>query len=95
MRHLLGSKDVSRQVAHQANTQTGVGAVILKRILPVVATMVMGVLSKQQPAMGLQGARGGNESRGVMGMLSSFLDANRDGSFTDDILGFVNKFLQK
>ena len=60
--HLLGSKDVSRQVAQRAATQTGVGEDILKRMLPVVATMVMGALSKQQPAMGLQGAPGGNDS---------------------------------
>ena len=92
--HLFGSKDVSRQVAQQAATQTGVGADILKRMLPVVATMVMGALSKQQPAMGLQGAPG-NEPSGVMGMLSPFLDADRDGSVADDVLGFVSKFLQR
>lgn len=78
-------------MANREETQTGGGEVILKRMLPVVATMVMGTLSKQ-PAMGLQGARGGNEPSGVMAMPSSFLDTNRDGSVTDDVLGFVNNF---
>jgi hypothetical protein len=93
--HLLGSKDVSRQVASQAAAQTGVGEDILKRMLPVVATMVMGSLSKQAPALGQQNALGAGESGGVMGMLSSFLDADRDGSAVDDVMGFVGKFFQK
>ena len=49
--HLLGSKDVSRQVSRQAATQTGLGEDMLKRMLPVVATMVMGSLSKQSPTL--------------------------------------------
>ena len=93
--HLLGSKDVSRQVASQAAAQTGVGEDILKRMLPVVATMVMGSLSKQAPALGLQSTLGGGESSGVLGMLSTFLDANKDGSAADDVMGFVGKFFQK
>ncbi len=35
--HILGSKDVSRQVAQAASQQSGVGADILKKMLPVVA----------------------------------------------------------
>lgn len=93
--HLFGSKDVSRQVASQAAAQTGVGADILKRMLPVVATMVMGSLSKQAPALGLQKVPDGGESSGVLGMLSSFLDADRDGSVADDVVGFVGKWFQK
>ena len=45
--HVFGSKDVSRAVAGRAAEQTGIGADILKKMLPVVATMVMGGLSKQ------------------------------------------------
>ena len=93
--HLLGSKDVSRQVASHAAAQTGLGEDLLKRMLPVVATMVMGSVSKQAPALGLQNALGGGESSGVMGMLSTFLDSDRDGSVADDVMGFVGKFFQK
>jgi hypothetical protein len=92
--HLLGSK-VSRQVASQAAAQTGVGEDILKRMLPVVATMVMGSVSKQAAALGLQSALGGGESSGVLGMLSTFLDADKDGSAADDVMGFVGRFFQK
>jgi hypothetical protein len=93
--HLLGSKDVSRQVAKQASAQTGLGEDILKRMLPVVATMVMGSVSKRAPSLGLQNTLGGGDATGVLGMLSTFLDADKDGSVADDVMGFVGKFLQK
>ncbi len=48
--HLFGSKQVSRKVAEHASAQTGIGAAVLKKMLPVVATMVMGGLAKK--AMG-------------------------------------------
>ena len=44
--HVLGSKDVSRQVASKASEQTGLGTDLLKQMLPVVAAMTMGVLTK-------------------------------------------------
>ena len=44
--HLLGSKDVSRQVASRAAAQTGLGVDLLKRMLPVVAAMAMGAIGK-------------------------------------------------
>ena len=71
------------------------GEDILKRMLPVVATMVMGSVSKQAPALGLQNTLGGGESSGVLGMLSTFLDADKDGSVADDVMGFVGTFFQK
>lgn len=61
-------------------------------MLPVVATMVMG---SEVPALGLQNALGGGQSSGMLGMLSTFLDADKDGSVGDDVMGFVGKFLQK
>ncbi len=45
--HLFGSKDVSRAVAAQAASATGLGQDILKQMLPVIASMVMGGLFKQ------------------------------------------------
>ena len=51
--HLFGSKDVSRAVAGHAAQKTGIGADVLKKLLPMVATMAMGSLSQQtrQPSM--------------------------------------------
>ena len=47
-------------MAGRAAEQTGIGADILKKMLPVVATMVMAGLSKQAPA---QGAAAGGASQ--------------------------------
>jgi hypothetical protein len=45
--HIFGSKDVSRGVAQQLSASSGIGAAILKKMLPVIASMVMGVLAKK------------------------------------------------
>lgn len=45
--HLLGSKDMSRSVASAASQKTGISDQLLKMALPMVASMVMGSLSKQ------------------------------------------------
>lgn len=51
--HLFGSKDVSRAVAAQAAQATGIGQEILKQMLPVIASTLMGGMFKQttQPQM--------------------------------------------
>lgn len=86
--HIFGSKDVSRAVASRAAEQTGIGSDVLKQMLPVVATLVMGGLSKQSasvPASALDSGAGG--------FLSSLLDQNRDGSMADDVVGLLGRFL--
>jgi hypothetical protein len=45
--HLLGSKDVSRQVASNVASQTGVGADVLKRMLPMIASLAMAALAQR------------------------------------------------
>jgi hypothetical protein len=85
--HIFGSKDVSRAVAGRAAEQTGIGADVLKKMLPVVATMVMGGLSKQT------GAASGAPAPDAGGVLSSLLDRDRDGSVADDVMGMLGRFL--
>lgn len=85
--HILGSKDVSRAVASRASEQTGIGADVLKKMLPVVATMVMAGLSKQNAAASAQGQTGG------AGFLSSMLDQNQSGGIADEVVGMLGKFL--
>jgi hypothetical protein len=87
--HILGSKDVSRQVAARASAQTGISDSILKQMLPAVAALTMGALSKRT---GPAAVSGGSD---ILGMLSPLLDRNRDGSIADDILGSVSKFFNK
>ncbi len=93
--HVFGNKDVSRQVASRAAERTGIGESVLKGMLPVVATMMMGAMSKQagQPA-GLQTGAGGG-ANALLGMLAPMLDSNRDGSMVDDVVGMLGKFLKR
>ena len=61
--HLFGSKDLSRAVAAQAAQATGIGQDVLKQMLPVIASMVMGGLFKQSTNQ-LQGAQAGGFGSG-------------------------------
>ena len=90
--HIFGSKDVSRNVASHAAKQTGQDSGIIKKLLPMVAAAAMGALSKQTnggtaPSSSLKG--GGSSP---LGLLGSFLDADKDGQVLDDILGMAKKF---
>jgi len=91
--NILGSKDVSRSVASRAAAQTGLGEDVLKKLLPVAASLVMGSLAKQQTgqvaAAGVGSSLAGGG--GILGMLTPLVDQNRDGSMLDDILGQPGK----
>lgn len=55
---LFGSKDMSRAVAAQASAMSGVSDSILKQMLPVIASMVMGGMFKGAMGNGLGGLMG-------------------------------------
>ena len=86
--HIFGSKDVSRAVAGHAAEQTGIGADVLKEMLPVVATMVMGALSKKSAD-----APVGAPTAAGSGILSSLLEQNREGSVAASVVGMLGRFL--
>ena len=97
--HILGSKDVSRNVATQASQNTGIGSDILKKMLPLIATVVMGSLSKQTQSGGglsdLMGAfLGGGGSQNQLGSLASLLDADNDGSIGSELFSLAGKLLR-
>lgn len=75
--HLLGSKDTSRAVASQASQKTGIDSQLLKMILPMIATMAMGSLSKQtkEPNMlqALAGVLNGGQPQAPNGGLGGLL----------------------
>jgi hypothetical protein len=105
---IFGTPDVSRTVAQNAASQTGLDPAVLRKMLPIVAMLVAGVLSKQgaaarAPAGGAGGAGaadilggllgGGGQPRGSAG-LGSLLDLDGDGNPLDDILGMAGKLLR-
>ncbi|MFN8557089.1 MAG: DUF937 domain-containing protein [Dehalococcoidia bacterium] len=88
--HIFGSKDVSRNTAGYAAAQTGIDPGILKRLLPMLAPLVLAALSSHAAtsAVPAQGAGGGGMAGALMGML----DSNRDGSPVDDLLNLAKRF---
>ena len=75
--------------------QTGIGVDILKQMLPVVATMVMGTIGKQSGDAGLlAGQNNPGQPLGLLSMLTPLLDSNRDGSVTDDVLGMIGRYMR-
>lgn len=84
--HIFGNKDVSRHVAKQASEKTGLSSSLLKKMLPIVATMVMGALSK-----GMFGGSAKPQRQESTGFLTKIFDKDGDGSMVDDMLGMAFK----
>ncbi|MBC7994205.1 MAG: DUF937 domain-containing protein [Rhizobacter sp.] len=103
---IFGSKDVSRTVAQNAATQTGLDPSLLKKMLPMLAMLVAGYIAKQgassaQPGQDsgglgglLGGLLGGQRGGAASGGLASMLDLNGDGNPLDDILQMAGKALR-
>jgi hypothetical protein len=74
---IFGSKDISRTVAQNASTNTGLSPELLKKMLPIVAMLVAGYMAKQKNAgaaataadaqSGPPGALGGLRGGGAAG----------------------------
>ena len=91
--HILGSKEVSRNVAGAASEKTGVDSSILKKMLPMLAGVVMGSLSKQTNAGSQLTALTGSASTGdPLSMLSGLLGSDNDTS-SKGLLNLAKKLL--
>lgn len=86
--HIFGDKKVSREVASRASQKAGISSTLLKKMLPVVATLVMGAMSKKMLGTGSSNS-GRTVQAGTGGLLTSLLDSDRDGSIWDDVLGLA------
>jgi hypothetical protein len=78
---ITGSKDGSRKMAAQVAEKTGFDISSIKKILPMVAPLLLGAMSKNT-----------SSSSGIGGLMG-MLDADGDGD-TDmgDIIGLASKF---
>lgn len=79
--HLLGSKEVSRAAAQRAAANTGLPDGMLKQMLPLVATLVMGSLSKQTQEPSI--------AQALMGALSGQATSPRQGPASGGLLGGI------
>lgn len=88
--HLFGSKDVSRNVAAAAAKETGIDASMIKKALPLLATLAMGAMSKKTSS---GKDLGSSLSKGGLGPLGDLLNmGGKSGGGLDDILGMARKF---
>jgi hypothetical protein len=88
--HIFGDKKVSREVANRASEKSGLSSTLLKKMLPIVASLVMGALSKKVLGTGASASHSRSSSGGL---LTSLLDSDRDGSIWDDVLGLAARTL--
>jgi hypothetical protein len=106
---IFGSHDVTQAVTERAAATSGVSPGQLAALLPMVATLAASALGNgtgtvAAPASGGIGGMlggllgsltgGGATSGGAAGALLAMLDANKDGSPFDDILGMAGKFMK-
>jgi hypothetical protein len=56
---IFKSKDVSRGVADEVSATTGIGAAVLKKMLPIIASIVMAQIAKQMTSGGSTSGGGG------------------------------------
>lgn len=98
--HVLGSRKETVQTG--LGQATGLDPAKAGTLLAMLAPLLMGALGKAQREKGLDtgglaGMLGGEQQRaadaapGVMGMLTSLLDRDRDGSVMDDIGAMLGK----
>lgn len=67
---IFGSKDVSRAVAQNASSQSGLDPALIKKMLPIVAMLVTGYVARQRNAgAATQSSTGGGGLGGLMGSL--------------------------
>jgi hypothetical protein len=76
--HVFGSKDVSRGLATEAAGRSGLDANALKKMLPVIAAMVMGALSRNM--MGGNAAAQSAGTGGLGDILGAVLGGRSGGS---------------
>ncbi len=100
--HVLGNQQPV--VAQGLAQNTGLTSEQVAQLLQIAAPLVMGALGSQQQQQGLdpnglssflvsQQQQVQQSQPDIMGTINTLLDANKDGSVLDDILGMAGKLL--
>lgn len=79
---IFGSKDVSRAVAEDASSKSGLDPALLKKMLPMLAMLVAGYMAKQGSAGasgGQPGAQPSQGSGGLGGLIGGMLGGSSSG----------------
>jgi len=99
---IFGSRDVSRTVTQNAAARTGLDPALLKKMLPILAMLIAGYMSRQgagAPAtrpggLGDLAGAGMAPQRRTSAGLGSLLDLDGDGNALDDILEMAGKLMR-
>ena len=91
---LTGSKENSRKVAKHVEKETGISSSIIKSVLPMLAPMVIGALTKKTTPV-VNEFKQQKRSSGLDNILSNLIDQDHDGSMIDDVMGMAAKFIFK
>lgn len=85
---IFGNKDVSRSVAENAASRSGLQPSLLKKMLPMLAMAAAGYMAKRGGGLG-----GGIMGRGMPrgGGLASMIDLDGNGNPLDDILRMAGR----
>jgi hypothetical protein len=79
---IFGSRDVSRAVAQNAASQTGLDPGLLKKMLPMLAMLVAGYMAKQQGGGDAAQPSSAGGLGGLGGLLGSLLGGQTAGNAT-------------
>lgn len=100
--HVLG--DQRADVENNLAQATGLDQSSAGNLMEIVAPMVMGAVGQKQQENGFDSSGLANylgeqqqqqaAAPGMMGMLSSMLDSNKDGSMTDDLTRLAGSFFK-
>ena len=101
LNHLFGGN--TQNVANAVSQSSGLDAQGSMKILETLAPLVLGVLGQQKKENNLDAQGIGDltsklsssleGASGIMGMITNFLDSNKDGNVMDDLTGMIGKFL--
>lgn len=102
LRHVLGQQQPA--VAQGLAKGTGLDISQIGQLLKIVAPLLMGAMGKQQQQqrldpgsltdfLGNQKQMAQRSAPNLLGMLNNLLDADKDGSALDDVLGMFGKLM--
>lgn len=77
---IFGSKDVSRTVAQNAATHSGLDPALLKKMLPMLAMLVAGYMAKQHGGSASPAPQGGGLGGALGGLLGGLLGGGGPGA---------------
>ncbi len=91
LKHITGSKEVSREVASEVAQKSGFDTSLIKSLLPMLAPLVIGALGKgiSSNDVPVNMKPSSKSDNGLMGML----DFDNDGSIMDDVAGLAMKYI--